>query len=151
MLSAILIAATAFSPSPTTRLAVSTPRCASPVAIELPFIGKVDLPELPELPGLPDFGGGEDFQLFPDDVEFTDADGDNIVLRPKLGRVDFFVNKKLRMGSCMLVVNGNTIELTGTMKKGTPLSFIGFDLEETVTEATTPRDPAALEAAAKLA
>lgn len=37
---------------------------------------------------------------------------------------------------------GNTLEITGTIKKGTPLSFLGFNLEDTVTEGTTPSDPA---------
>ena len=89
------------------------------------------------------FGGGDDFTLYPTDVEFTDVDGDSVVIRPTTGKkVDFFVNRKLRLKNAVLVKNGNMLEITGTITKGTPFSMIGFNLEDIVTEGTTPRDPA---------
>ena len=98
------------------------------------------------------FGGGDgDFRLFPDDVSFTDRDGDQVVLRKTIGnRVDFYVNKKMRLSGARMVRNGDTLEVTGTIKKGTPLSFLGFNLEDVVTEGCVPSDAAACDAAMAL-
>ena len=52
------------------------------------------------------------------------------------------VNGKLRLSKAVLVKNGNSLEITGTVTKGTPLSAIGFNLEDVITEGTTPMDPA---------
>jgi len=104
----------------------------------------IELPKLPDLGGL--FGGGDDFQLLPSDVEFTDVDGDAVVLRKRSGgRVDFYVNRKIQLSEARVLVKGNSLEITGTVKKGTPLSLLGFNIEEVVTEGTTPRDPEVLE------
>ena len=40
--------------------------------------------------------------------------------------------------------------ITGTVKSSTPLSLLGFNLEDIVTEGTTPADPADLEKAIAL-
>merc|ERR1719331_1485741 len=101
---------------------------------------------------LPSFFGGESFQLFPSDVEFTDVDGDYIVLRKALGgKVDLYVNKKLKFEGARMVVNGNTLEITGRVKQGFAfLGALGFQLEDIVTEGVTPANPADLEKAAAL-
>jgi hypothetical protein len=57
-------------------------------------------------------------------------------------KVDFYVNGKLRLSKAVLARNGNMLEITGTITKGTPFSIIGFNLEDVVTEGTQPRDPA---------
>lgn len=139
-----------WSPGPATGSA-ARPR-SKPAAAQM-----MEPPKLPELPklGLPDlggiFGGGDDFQLFPSDVEFTDVDGDVVVLRGKSGTsVDFYVNRKLLLSNARLKRTGNGLEITGTVKKGTPLSWLGFNVEEVVTEGTTPRDPEVLDKAMAL-
>jgi len=113
----------------------SAARSNAPVAI-----GGFKMPEMPSFGG---FGGGDDFQLIPSDVQFKDVDGDTVTLRAVSGgKVDFFVNGKLRLSKAVLVKNGNSLEITGTVTKGTPLSAIGFNLEDVITEGTTPMDPA---------
>jgi hypothetical protein len=110
-------------------------RAPAPQAIQLPF-----------------FGGGDDFQLFPSDVEFKDVDGDYIVLRKAAGgKIDLYVNKKLKFEGARMVVNGNTLEVTGSVKQGFAfLGALGFQLEDIVTEGVTPANPADLEKAAAL-
>ena len=94
----------------TSRLVTITSRVTPPVTM----IGGFKLPDLPS------FGGGDDdFRLFPSDVEFTDVDGDVVVLRPKGGKIDFFVNRKLRISNANLVKNGNMLEITGRVEKKT--------------------------------
>lgn len=134
----------------------SAARSNAPVAI-----GGFKMPEMPSFGG---FGGGDDFQLIPSDVQFKDVDGDTVTLRAVSGgKVDFcknacpnsppltspwlpifgtVVNGKLRLSKAVLVKNGNSLEITGTVTKGTPLSAIGFNLEDVITEGTTPMDPA---------
>ena len=62
--------------------------------------------------------------------------------QPGMKKVDFYVNGKLRLSKAVLARNGNMLEITGTITKGTPFSIIGFNLEDVVTEGTQPRDPA---------
>jgi hypothetical protein len=117
-------------------------RASTLQAIELPFIGKIGI----------DFGGGDKLQLFPSDVQFTDVDGDTVTLRPAGGtRVDFYVGSKLMMRNAGLVRNGNTLEITGKQRKDFGgIVLLGFELEEIVTEGTTPRDPTDLDKAMAL-
>ena len=152
MLAAILALTSAFTAPGHLASAPTRAYASAPTRAHVSAIGDFKLPDLPKLP-LPDLPNpfAEEFRLFPDDVQFTDVDGDEVVLRPKLGKVDFYVNKKLRMENCRIAINGDTIEISGTMQKGTPLSFLGFNIVETVTEGAKPRDPAALELAGKLA
>ena len=136
-----LVAAFAFAP-PVSRITATVPvskgssplavsRTATPVAI-----GDFKLPSF-------DFGGGGDFRRFPDDVSFMDSDGDEVTLRKTSGsRIDFYVGTKIRLSDAAMVRKGNTLEITGKIKKGTPLSLLGFNLEDFVTEGVTPRDPA---------
>mgnify|MGYP006879435106 CR=1 FL=1 len=56
----------------------------------------------------------------------------------------------LRLEKARMVENGGTLEITGKVKKSTPLSMIGFNLEEITTEGVTPRDPADVERAMAL-
>ena len=56
-------------------------------------------------------------------------------------QVDYYVGKSLKLEGAVLVQNGNSLQVTGTIKKGTPLSFLGFNLEETQTDQMTPSDP----------
>ena len=84
----------------------------------------------------------QEIKLGPRDVVFTDKDGDEVVLQPNAGgTVDFWVGNKLVLEKARLERNGDSLEITGTIKKGTPLSMLGFNLEEIATEGTTPRDP----------
>ena len=78
-------------------------------------------------------------------------DGDLITLRETAGkRVNMYVGNKLMFEQATLTRNGNALEITGTVKKGTPLSFIGFNIEERQTEATTPKNPEDLDKAMAL-
>ena len=85
-------------------------------------------------------------------VQFKDVDGDLVTLRPKYGSasVDYFVGSTLKLSNAKLVQKGNMLEITGKEMKGTPLSMLGFNLEETVTEGTTPASPEDLERAMAL-
>jgi len=97
--------------------------------------------------------GGEEFRLFPSDVQFMDVDGDDVVLRPTGGKVDLFVNKKEVLSGAVMTLNadGKTLEVKGTVKKGFGgIVLPGFALEEIVVEGVVPRDPADLEAAKAL-
>lgn len=118
--------------------------------------------EMPKMPKL-DLGGIEfesfgdkwdgpgDLQLIPSDVQFKDVDGDTITLRKvRNGKIDYYVGKTLKLSGAVLTTSGNSIQVTGTIKKGTPLSFIGFNLEETITDQMTPADPEDLAAAQAL-
>ena len=79
---------------------VVTSRARTPVAI-----GGFKMPELPN-----PFGGGDDFQLYPSDVEFNDVDGDNVVLRKTVGgKIDFYVNKKIKLEGARMMANGNML------------------------------------------
>ncbi len=81
----------------------------------------------------------------------VDKDGDEVTFQPSFsGTVDFYVGSKLMLEGARLVQNGDSLEITGKIKKGTPLSMFGFNLEEIMTEATTPRDPADLDRAMAL-
>ena len=106
--------------------------------------------ELPKFE-LPSFGGG-DFRLFPDDVEFTDVDGDYVVVRKASGgTVDLYVNKKLKFEGARMNSNGNMLEVTGSVKQGFAfLGALGFQLEDIVTEGVQPTNPADLEKAMAL-
>jgi len=116
---------------------------AASVAFHAPLSSHVAMKRAPAPQAIGGFfGGGGDLQLFPDDVQFKDVDGDTVTLRGVRGKVDFYVNGKLTLSSARMQRTGNTLEITGTIKKGTPLSFLGFNLEDTVTEGTTPSDPA---------
>ena len=74
----LVLAAAAFTPpaSVAMRSAVAAVSRTPPVqAFQLPSFGLPDFGEL--------FGGDDDFRLFPSDLEFTDVDGDSVVIRPK--------------------------------------------------------------------
>jgi hypothetical protein len=121
----------------------------------LPKFGGFVAPPRPERPEfkfeLPSFGGDEPLKLYPSDVQFTDVDGDLITLREAANnKVNMYVGNKLVFEQATLKRNGNTLEVTGTVKKGTPLSFIGFNLEEKQTEGTTPKNPEDLDKAMAL-
>jgi hypothetical protein len=138
MLHLALTLCAAFVPSPlrgSGHLAVASSPARS---LPLVAIGNFKMPEMPSFGG-----GGDDFKLFPSDVQFTDVDGDTVTIRP-LGasKIDFYVNGKLRLSKAVLAKNGNMLEITGTITKGTPFSIIGFNLEDVITEGTQPRDPA---------
>jgi hypothetical protein len=91
-------------------------------------------------------------RLFPNDVQFNDIEGDEITLRGKGGnKVEYYSNGKGRMRSASLRVEGNTLQISGVVKKPVPVfSLIGFNLEEFVTDAATPKDPADLDRAMAL-
>lgn len=92
-----------------------------------------------------------DLQLIPSDVQFEDVDGDTITFRGvRNGKVDYYVGKKLKLSGAVLTQSGSSLQVTGTVKKGTPLSFLGFNLEESVTDQMTPKDPEMLEKAMAL-
>ena len=93
----------------------------------------------------------QELTIGPKDVTFTDVDGDVVTLQPNSGgTVDFYVGKKLMLEKAKMARNGDSLEITGTIKKGTPLSMLGFNLEEVTTEGTTPRDPDDVEKAMAL-
>ena len=52
-----------------------------------------------------------------------------------------YVGKNLKYEGAVLTSSGNSLQVTGKVTKGTPLSFLGFSLEETVTDQMTPKDP----------
>ena len=91
-------------------------------------------------------------RLFPTDVQLTDVDGDDIVLRGKGGAtVEYYVGRKGRMRAARLKISGNSLQISGQIKKPVPLfSLIGFNLEEFVTDVCTPQDPADLDKAMAL-
>ena len=60
------------------------------------------------------------------------------------------VGSTLKLSNAKLVQKGNMLEITGKEMKGTPLSMLGFNIEETVTEGTTPASPEDLERAMAL-
>ena len=103
-----------------------------------------------EAPSLPNPFGGGSLELYPSDVQFQDIDGDVITLREARGKVDFYVGNQVKLSGARLRRNGNTIEITGTVKKGTPLSFLGFNLEDVITEGVTPVNAADCDAAMAL-
>ena len=141
MISLIVGVAIAFTAPPSTRLALAA-HGATRVS-SLHAIGSFELPNP---------FGGDNFQLFPSDVEFTDVDGDYVVLRKASGgKVDLWVNKKLKFEGARMAVRGNTLEITGSIKKGFPLlGALGFQLEDIVTEGVTPRNPMDVEKATSL-
>ena len=118
---------------------------------------RMQMPEMPKMPKIDfkDFLGGieieafgdkfaapGDLKLIPSDVQFSDVDGDTITLRGVPGRkVDYYVGKDLKLSGAVLTANGGSLQVTGTVKKGTPLSFLGFNMEETITDQMTPQDP----------
>ena len=112
---------------------VVTSRARTPVAI-----GGFKMPEIPN-----PFGGDGDFQLYPSDVDFTDVDGDYVVLRKTVGgKIDFYVNKKIKLEGARMAANGNMLEITGSVKQGFSfLGPLGFALEDIVTEGVTPTSP----------
>ena len=57
------------------------------------------------------------------------------------GKVDYYVGKSLKLQNAVLTESNGMLQVTGIVKKGTPLSLLGFNLEDVVTEATTPKDP----------
>jgi hypothetical protein len=121
---------------------------------DLPKFGGFVAPPRPERPPFEfpnPLASNESLKLMPGDVQFTDVDGDIITIRAVGGnRVDMYVGDTLRFEKGRLLRNGNTLEITAKVKKGTPLSFIGFNLEEIVTEGTTPQDVFDLERALAL-
>ena len=83
-----------------------------------------------------------DLKLIPTDVQFQDKDGDTITFRGvRGGKVDYYVGKELKLQGAILTQNGDALQVTGKVTKGTPLSFIGFNLEDTITDQMTPADP----------
>ena len=91
-------------------------------------------------------------RLYPSDVQFYDVDGDEITLRSKGGRtVEYWVGGKGRMRAARLRKDGDSIQISGEIKKPVPLfSLIGFNLEESVTDVATPKDPADVDKAMAL-
>ena len=81
------------------------------------------------------FAAPGDLKLLPSDVQFVDVDGDTITLRGVYGgKIDYYVGKTLKLSGAILAESGGSLQITGTTKKGTPLSFLGFNLEETITD-----------------
>jgi hypothetical protein len=147
-LSLVLAMTMTFAP-PMTRL-VHSPMQAATLRAPVPqAIGGFELPKF----DLPSFGGG-DFQLYPSDCEFTDVDGDYVVIRKAgSGKVDLWVNKKLKFEGARMTLNSNgkVLEITGSVKQGFAfLGALGFQLEDIVTEGVQPSDPADLEKAMSL-
>ena len=145
ILNLVVATSLAFAP-PTTRVtAMSRASLRAPAPLAL---GGFELPKI-ELPN--PFGGDDGFQLYPSDVEFTDRDGDVVVLRPvQAGKIDFYVNKSLKLSGATLqkAADGTMLEITGKIQ--TPFAFLGvlgFNLEDIVTEGTVPNDPADVEKA----
>lgn len=91
-------------------------------------------------------------RLFPNDVQFKDVEGDEITLRGNGGnKVEYYSNGKGRMRSAKLRLDGNSLQISGEIKKPVPIfSLIGFNLAEFVTDVATPRDPADLDKAMAL-
>jgi len=83
-------------------------------------------------------------RLFPTDVQFFDVDGEELTFRGKGGRtVEYWVNKKGRMREARIKQDGNSLQISGSIRKPVPLfSLIGFNLEDFVTDVATPKDPA---------
>ena len=50
----------------------------------------------------------------------------------------------------VMVRSGNALQFTGKETKGTPLSMLGFNLEDTITVGATPADPADVDKAMAL-
>ena len=83
-----------------------------------------------------------DLQLIPSDVQFKDVDGDTITFRGRgQSKVDYYNGSKLMLKKAVLEVKGTNLLVTGTVQKSTPLSLLGFNLEDTITEQITPVDP----------
>ena len=66
------------------------------------------------------------------------------------GKIDFYVNKSLKLSGATLQksADGTMLEITGKIQ--TPFAFLGvlgFNLEDIVTEGTVPNDPADVEKA----
>ena len=81
-------------------------------------------------------------KLIPSDVQFKDVDGDTITFRGRGGSiVDYYKGSKLMLKKAVLEVKGANLLVTGTVQKSTPLSMLGFNLEDTITEQITPADP----------
>ena len=57
---------------------------------------------------------------------------------------------KLKLEGTVMVRSGNALQFTGKETKGTPLSMLGFNLEDTITVGATPRDPADVDKAMEL-
>ena len=64
--------------------------------------------------------------------------------------MDLYIGGKLKLEGTVMVRNGNALQFTGKETKGTPLSMLGFNLEETITVGATPRDPADVDKAMEL-
>ena len=63
---------------------------AASVAFHAPLSSHVAMKRAPAPQAIGGFfGGGGDLQLFPDDVQFKDVDGDTVTLRGVRGKVDF--------------------------------------------------------------
>jgi hypothetical protein len=103
-------------------------------------------PSFPELPN----PFAEEFVSKPGDVSFIDTDGEQVTLRKVGGKVDFYVGGKLKLESAVMVRNGNALQLSGKETKGTPLSMLGFNLEDTITVGATPANPADVDKAMAL-
>ena len=56
-------------------------------------------------------------------------------------QINMYVGKNLKYEGAVLTQSGNSLQVTGKVTKGTPLSFLGFSLEETVVDQMTPQDP----------
>ena len=56
--------------------------------------------------------------------------------------MDLYIGGKLKLEGTVMVRSGNALQFTGKETKGTPLSMLGFNLEDTITVGATPRDPA---------
>eukprot|EP00320_Phaeocystis_rex_P019904 CAMPEP_0119058880 /NCGR_PEP_ID=MMETSP1178-20130426/3131_1 /TAXON_ID=33656 /ORGANISM="unid sp, Strain CCMP2000" /LENGTH=157 /DNA_ID=CAMNT_0007039867 /DNA_START=38 /DNA_END=511 /DNA_ORIENTATION=+ len=144
---ALVIASAAFVLPPsrltTGKLALRAPPAKA--EFELPklpdFGGLPKLPDFGGLPKLPDFGGSQ-LELRPGDLQFRDVDGELVTLRSNYGKVDLFVDSKLRLSNARLIRNGDMLEISGEITKGTPLGLLGFNLKDYVTEGVTPADPA---------
>lgn len=150
MLHVVCFAAAAFVPPS------SVPRTLDRAAVRAAGV-RMQMPEMPKLPKInfKDFLGGieveafgdqfaapGDLKLLPSDVQFVDVDGDTITLRGVYGgKIDYYVGKTLKLSGAILAESGGSLQITGTTKKGTPLSFLGFNLQETITDSMTPKDP----------
>eukprot|EP00966_Prymnesium_polylepis_P306729 7087923-Prymnesium_polylepis.1 len=117
MLVALAVMVAGFMPPPMSGL--TRPMAVHTIVMEEMWTPPKDLGPLPDLGG-----------LYASDVQFMDVEGDEITLRGKGGGVvEFWNNGKGRMRSAKLRLSGNSIQISGEIKKPVPIfSMIGFNM-----------------------
>ena len=84
------------------------------------------------------------------DLSFTDTDGDSIALKKATGgRVDFYVNGKLKMEAAVVAAKGSSLELQGIDANDWKYKF-NANFKTYITDRLTPSDPADVEKALAL-